>query len=193
MKTTVCILIWLTAACAARAVEVSLDRVTSQTRRGEVELEPGGRAAFDLDPETATLTAAGTWTATYPLGPSRLFRYRHQFENLVVSAESGLSARSYECVEGTFGPIMLANLCGNYRFGDNRRDDGGAVDDVVVGPPKALDQLTVTLLDWNGSTLTVILSPKSPDRQEIHAELSLMLTFSAAAKTGAERRTSSGP
>ncbi len=172
-------LLLLTVSITANALELMLDRVVINTNRGEAELNVNSRATFDFDPESGVLTSSGTWVAEDRMGPDRLYRFGHKVEDFAVGADGNHTARSYECVEGTFGPIMIANICGNYRFGPNMLDDGGLVDDIVVGEPKSLDRLEVSLFGWDGSTLTVILSPKDFSRTEVYPELSLTLTFSA--------------
>lgn len=178
MKIIIAILLLLVS-FTGNALELTLDRVIVNTNRGEAELNVNSRATFDYDPGSGALMSSGTWVAEDRMGPDRLYRFGHKVEDFAIDADGKHTARSYECVEGTFGPIMIANICGNYRFGPNMRDDGGLVDDIVVGPPKSLDQLQVSLSAWDGATLTVILSPTDLGRTEVYPELSLTLIFSA--------------
>jgi len=101
-------------------------------------------------------------------------------EDMTASVDGGLSMRSYECVEGTFGVMVAAiNYCGNYRFGPNGVDDGGMPDDVIVGPPKSLDSFTVTALNWDGDSLLLVLSKGGTGEDAVHSESGLELRFSA--------------
>ncbi len=165
-------------ATSAPALEVTLDEVTSEgTAGGERALRIDGRAKFQFDPDTSTLTSTGTWTAEYMAGPSRLTRFSHKVEDMTVSPDR-FSMKSYECVEGTFATILVASNCGNYRFGQNALDDGGMADDEVVGSPKSLASFTVTSLTWDGESLLLILSSDNAGEQ-IFPESSLKLKFSA--------------
>jgi hypothetical protein len=106
-----------------------------------------------------------------------------------ASLDGRLSMRSYECVEGTFGVMVAANnYCGNYRFGPDGVDDGGMLDDEIVGPPKSLASFTVTALTWDGESLLLVLSSADPG-QAVFPESSLQLRFSAVKP----RPTSSQP
>ncbi|TFG83435.1 MAG: hypothetical protein E4H19_11605 [Chromatiales bacterium] len=160
------------------AVEVTLDSVAAIRPSGKDNLRIDGRAKFEFDPDTSTLAAAGSWTAEYVMGPSRLTRFSHKVENMSASLDGRLTMRSYECVEGTFGVLAISH-CGNYRFGPNGVDDGGTLDDVIVGPPKSLASFTVTALTWDGDSLLVVLT-KDPVREEaVFPESGFELKFSA--------------
>ena len=170
-------LLVLIAPCTGVALEVDLESVTGKKSRGEIRFSLDNKAIFDFDPDTNTLTSKGTWIALNKTGPNELYRYSHKVENFIVSAENGFSAKSYECVEGTFGAMILRNYCGNYNFGSNMTDDGGFVDDKSSGLPISLYYFEVSLFEWDSEKLVVILSPKDPDRTEAYPELSLTLTF----------------
>jgi len=161
-------------ATGASAVEVVLESVTA----GGVNLRVDGRAKFDFDPDTSTLSAAGTWTAEYVVGRG-ISRLTHRVEDMRASMDGQLSMRSYECVEGTFGATLAANSCGNYRFGPNGIDDGGTFDDVVVGPPKSLASFAVTALTWDGESLLLALSAGTDIAEAVFPESVLELRFSA--------------
>jgi hypothetical protein len=159
-------------------VEVNLDSVTATTSTGDVKLRVDGRAKFQFNPATSTLTSTGTWTGEYVFGPDQLTRFSHKVQDMSASMNGRFVMKSYECVEGTFGAIVVASNCGNYRFGPNGIDEGGGGDDVVVGPPKSLAEFTVTALTWDGKSLLLILSTDDP-RQAVFPEASLELKFSA--------------
>jgi hypothetical protein len=184
-KRAILILLLLTAPCAAGALEVALSTVAANTSRGVIQFRLDNKAIFDFDTDTETLTSAGTWIAQNIIGPNAYIRYSHKVENFSASAEGWHVFKSYECVEGTFGAaLLLANICGNYRFGPNLVDDGGLVDDIAVGPPKSLVHYEITLFNWDGSILKVILSPKNLEQREIYKELSIELSFSVVSETG---------
>lgn len=156
-------------ATSVPAVEVTLDGVmaTATASAGQYKLRIDGRAKFEFDPETSTLTSAGTWTGEYVFGPSQLTRFSHKVEDMTASLDGRFSMRSYECVEGTFGAMVVASNCGNYRFGPNYLDDGGMADDVIVGSPKSLASFTVTAMTWDGESLLLILSSDDSDRKSV--------------------------
>lgn len=165
-------------ATSVPAVEVKLDTITAFAGTGDFKLRIDGRARFQFNPDTRVLTSSGTWTGEYVFGPDQITRFSHKVQDMVASADGRLSMKSYECVEGTFGATVIASYCGNYRFGPNLIDEGGAGDDVVVGPPKSLTGFTVTALTWDGKSLLLVLSSDDP-RQAVFPESSLELKFSA--------------
>lgn len=169
-------------ACDASAVDLTLDRVVSEGRSGPVRLQLDDKARFEFDPETETLTSAGTWIAQNVVGPNQIIRYSHKVEDFRADVENGHAFRSYECVEGTFGTLLLANVCGNYRYGENMTDDGGLIDDVIVGPRKTLANYELSMLSWDGAELIVVLSKPDIATAEPYPDFSLTLTFVAPAK-----------
>jgi hypothetical protein len=186
-KRAILILLLLTAPCGAGALEVVLDTVAANTSRGVIRFRLDNKAVFDFDADTEILTSSGTWIAQNIIGPNAYVRYSHKLENFSASAEGWHTVKSYECVEGTFGAALLqANICGNYRFGPNRMDDGGLVDDIAVGSPKSLNHYVVSLFNWDGSNLEIILSPKNLEQREIYTELSIQLSFSVVPETNEE-------
>lgn len=165
--------------CDACAIELVLDRVVSEGRGGPVNLRVDSRASFEFDPDTETLTSAGTWIAQNVVGPNQIIRYSHKVEDFRADVETGHSFRSYECVEGTFGTLLLANVCGNYRYGENMLDDGGLIDDEILGPPKTLTNYELSLLSWDGAELIVVLSKPDTATSEPYPDFNLTLTFVA--------------
>lgn len=143
---------------AAAVVQLALESVTATTNAGEVKLRLDSRATFSFDPGAGVLVSSGTWIAEYAL-PNQLTRMAHKVEDMRVTADGELAMRSAECVEGAFGAaFMNANICGNYRFGENGIDDGGLADDEVVGPPKSLARYRISGFDWDGATLVLALA-----------------------------------
>ena len=166
-----------------RAVELVLESVTALTDSGEVQLRLTDRARFDLDPVTATLVSSGTWLAEYVL-PNQVTRFAHKVEDLRVTADGPLTMRSYECVEGTFGATFLAaNSCGNYRFGPNGIDEGGAADDEAGGPARSLTGYRVAAFDWDGKSLLLDLVNPDPGSAGLFRENRLRLRLVAKGKT----------
>jgi hypothetical protein len=160
------------------AVEVALDSVTGMGPSGEVSLRLGGRATFDFNPGSTTLTSSGTWIGEYLVGPNRATRFSHKVEDMRASLKDGLSMRSYECVEGTFGQNLAANNCGNYRFGPNGVDDGGTADDVLVGAPRSLASFIITTMKWDGESLLLVINPPVIG-ESVFPESALEMKFSA--------------
>jgi len=161
------------------AVEVKLESVTAMGPSGEVSLRVDGRARFDFDPDSTALTASGTWIGEYLVGPNRATRFSHKVEDMRASLKDGLSMRSYECVEGTFGENLAANNCGNYRFGPNGIDDGGMADDVIVGAPRSLASFIITTMTWDGETLLLVINPPVIG-ESVFPESALEMKFSAS-------------
>jgi hypothetical protein len=160
------------------AIELALENVAGEGRRGPFTLSLDVDAVFEYDVETGSLTSAGTWVGQLDVGPYGYYRFAHKFENFGVDADGIISVRSYECVEGTFGGGMLSvNICGNYRYGPNFLDDGGLVDDETVGPPKSIYDYVIDSLDWDGTNLVLVLSKTNPDITEVFPEYGLTLKF----------------
>jgi len=172
-------------ACDASAVDLILDRIASEGRSGQVRMRVDSKARFEFDPDTETLTSAGTWIAQNVVGPNELIRYSHKVEDFRADVENGHAFRSYECVEGTFGTLLLANVCGNYRYGENMTDDGGLIDDVIVGPPKTLTNYELSMLSWDGAELIVVLSRPDTETAEPYPDFNLTLTFVAPSQPAA--------
>lgn len=173
----------LLAAGPAAAVELDLEGVTGRTADGEVALRVASRARFDYDPAAGVLTATGAFTAEYGL-PNRLGRFAHQFDDLRVGPDGALAVRGYECLEGAFGAAFLAaNLCGGYRFGANGIDEGGLLDDVAAGTPRAFTDYGVESVDWDGTRLTVSLANPVQATSQVFAERGLVLRLVATRST----------
>jgi hypothetical protein len=184
-------LLAMATAATAGTVTLKLDRVTQRTARGENPLRVDSRATFAFDPEAGTLQASGTFYAQSVVGgPQQLTRFTHQVEDLRVAADGTLTVKSYQCIEGTFGAMLAANLCGNYRFGPNFRDDGGYGDDVVVGPPRSLAPFRVTGRAWDGQELVLTLSADGLTDGSVFPEdgLTLSLTPVESKKSGLKPR-----
>jgi hypothetical protein len=84
------------------------------------------------------LSANGAFTAAFDLSPlpnNELFN--HDWSGMTIS-DTGAVGGSFTCVEGTFGSAVAANLCGNYNWGDNFVDEGGAGDDASIGPAQSI-------------------------------------------------------
>jgi hypothetical protein len=182
LKKAIVILMLATPLSPAQAIELTLDRVFGESSAGQFELVLDVDAVFEFDPDTRSLTSAGTWVGQVDVGALGYFRFAHKFENFGVDSNGVILTRSYECVEGTFGTaILLENICGNYRFGPNHADDGGLVDDESVSRPKSLDDYILSSMTWDGQELVLILSKDTPDQREIFTEYGLTLTFLAMA------------
>ena len=174
-------LLFLLVSDAAFAVALSLDEAVGTNKRGAAILFAlEVRATFDYDVDKEELSSSGTWIAQNRTGPSLLIRYSHKVENFSVSIANGIFMKSYECVEGTFGATILINYCNNYRFGKNQTDDGGYVDDLSTGLNLSMYYYEAAKIDWDGSTLTVMLVPKSSIDIAALPELGITLVFSVS-------------
>lgn len=180
------------APAAVSALELSLDAVRGITKNRDVEFTLNNKATFDFNPDTGILTSAGTWLAQHEMGQGGLVSYSHKVENFKANSDGEHSAKAYECVEGTLGMAYLnANVCGSYTFGVNKLDDGGLVDDVIVGPPHSLRDYELSGFSWDGSELIVILSATDLAIAGIDRLASLKLTLSAIAAECREENASS--
>lgn len=119
---------------AAAAGEYGLDlvRISAGSANGTVsQISPSTTAVFRLGPVTHL--------------------YSHQFSGAVFDvAGSAITAASYACLEGGFGAVVGASLCGNFTFGVDYSNDStlnyGSIpgtrsvggDDVALGPQQQL-------------------------------------------------------
>jgi hypothetical protein len=167
--------------CAAQAVELRLENVAAESARGVSDFSVTSDAEFIFDAQTSTLASSGTWVAQSVVGPSNLIRFAHKFENFGVTADGIIEAKSYECVEGTLGNIVTRSYCGNYNYGANLQDDGGIVDDQVIGPRREMSDYELGSIDWDDETLIVVLVNKTVGPQYIRKDDSLILTLQIVA------------
>jgi hypothetical protein len=109
-------------------------------------------ATWDLNTSTGVATqTGGTYYATaglqqYGAGSSL---YTHAMIGGVLGSGTA-TATSWACIEGIFGGVVGAHMCGNYSFGGNHTNDsvytptatGATVtiggDDAALGPPQTL-------------------------------------------------------
>ncbi len=127
---------------------------------------------WTYDNVAATVTLSGTLQADFDLNPApgnELFN--HRITDAVIGLDTAtISAAAFECIEGTFGDLVGANLCANTNRGANfisettwdystipaTRVVGG--DDVSNGPMQQLTDYAATLNSFDGSIL-IIESP----------------------------------
>ena len=101
-----------------------------------------------------TLNGSGLYSAVWPLlgSPASPALFAEQITDLSINTTTGVaSASSFSCIEGGFGSVVGASLCGNYDFGTNFIDESSTSwgpgtafsqtiggDDVSNGAPRAL-------------------------------------------------------
>ncbi len=155
---------------------MSLVKVTRASENGETDEVSVTSGDWHYDPSAQMLTLNGNQLLTYPVSPTTTL-FLHSFNDATMNLAAGtIGASLFDCAEGSFGPIVRANICGNYSFGADEVEDssvdystipatrsiGG--DDVVFGPQVQLADyagsvgyydgvtLIVNTLDWNGTT-----------------------------------------
>jgi len=114
--------------------------------------------------EFNNLSANGDFTAAYeatPLPSGHLFD--HDWSGMSID-NLGNVGGSFSCVEGGFGNLVGANLCGNYSYGINALDEGGAGDDIVSGPAQSIaDFNPLFFAGFNGALQQLTMSNAVPD------------------------------
>lgn len=172
-------LAWPILAVSAEPIALRLDAVTESDSRGYTSLRIESRARFLLEAVARTIRSNGAWTAQRTIGPQQLARYTHKFEDFSIEKDGRVRFRSYECVEGTFGAELLAaNVCRNYQFGPNGRDEGGYGDDVLGGSPMDFRGYAAESVDWDGEKLVVRIVPDRSGPAPVTAtSIELVLTF----------------
>jgi len=153
-----CVVAVVSSAANAAVVPVVLDEVLIGSSNGGTFAVLGGGATWTYDTDTMVLTGTGLTTHQSILGPTPLFR--REIDDLVINGGVA-SATSYTCVEGTFGSIVGASLCGNYSFTDFINEStltysgttvtrviGG--NDVALGPPQQLSDYDLPFVSYGG-------------------------------------------
>lgn len=106
----------------AQAAPITLVSVTSYSPNGTTVWGIGGSTAtWDANSSTGVLTqTGGTYKATAKVGITTLMT--HNMTGAILSSGTATAA-SWSCVEGAFGGIVGAHICGNYSFGGNATND----------------------------------------------------------------------
>jgi len=151
----------------AAVVNVTLTNVITGSSNGESAATTlSGTLTGTYDDGTGIVTMdAGTTTMYFDLNPlpdNDLFTFNHTNWTTGAGAWSG---SGFSCVEGQFGGIVGANLCGNYTFGTNALDDSsvdyGTVpgtrilnpDDVSIGVQQQGTDFASTTASFGGGSL----------------------------------------
>jgi hypothetical protein len=139
------------------------------------------------DTETGELSSSGIThlrTSTSPVPFGRHFDRLITDLNIVNGSAAGSTA--YECVEGGFGTLVLATMCGNYLWGPNAKDDSSITytglswtltmggDDVPLGDPQTILDYNLLVTHWDGQKLTL----ESPDWTSSGGTAGLQMNFS---------------
>jgi len=125
-------------------------------------------ATWQYDDVTGIMTqTGGELNARFNTSPASTL-FRHNVTDLVIGAGGAASASAFTCVEGNFGGVVGASICGNYVFGANFANESSVVysgtsvtrtlggDDVSRGAPQSLaDYDGMTTLSWVGTALTL--------------------------------------
>lgn len=135
-------------AVGAQAATATLTGVTSYSKSGTSVWTINSAGTWDLNTGTGVATqTGGTLNMTAKVGATPLMS--HTMTSGVLSSGTATAA-SWACVEGIFGGIVGAHICGNYNFGSNFTNEstvgnsgtattvtlGG--DDVSLGAPQSL-------------------------------------------------------
>ncbi len=151
MKKVLAVAALLGVATVADAAPVAATLVSVAT------YSPNGASVFNrtLDTSTWTFDAAtgtaaqtgGTYSGLVKVGATPL--YRTTMTGATLSSGPAVAA-TWACLEGGFGSIVGASICGNYNFGPNLENEstytptvvGATVtqggDDGIIGPPQTL-------------------------------------------------------
>lgn len=135
-------------------------------------------ATWQYDDATGIVTqTGGDLNARFNTSPATTL-FRHTSTGLAIGAGGAASATTWSCIEGNFGGVVGAKLCGNYTFGANFTDESTVVysgpsvtrtmggDDAPLGPPQSLSDLDGMTATVTGTSLVLTngvctLSPAS--------------------------------
>lgn len=149
MKKVLAVAALMGVAVGAQAATATLTGVESESDKGTSTWNIAkSTATWDLDTGTGVATqTGGLYSATVSVGKTPLMT--HTMSSGVLSSGAA-AASAWNCVEGIFGGIVGAHICGNFTFGGNGTMDsivgnsGTATtvviqgDDVASGAPQAL-------------------------------------------------------
>ncbi len=162
--------IWSLSASAGQ-YGLELLRISAGSANGTTAAASLDGTEFLYDDVAGTVTqVSASTTAVFKLGPVTVL-FSHEFGGAVFDvADTTISSTSYACIEGGFGPIVGASLCGNTSYGADFVNDstlnyavipgtrtvGG--DDVALGPQQQLADYAAAVTAFDGTTL-VLASP----------------------------------
>lgn len=158
-------------AAAAGEYGLELVRISAGSANGTVAAASLEGTEFIYDDVAGTVSQISpSTTAVFRLGPVTHL-YSHQFSGAVFDvAGSAITAASYACLEGGFGAVVGASLCGNFTFGADYSNDStlnyGSIpgtrsvggDDVALGPQQQLGDYAAAVALFDGTRL-VLESP----------------------------------
>lgn len=165
---TLAALVGVSGVGVANAADATLTGVRSEGDKGtSVWNIAKSTATWDLNTVTGVATqTGGLFSASVSVGKTPLMT--HTMSGGVLSS-SAASASAWNCVEGAFGGVVGAHICGNFTFGANGTKDsvvgnsGTATtvtllpDDAASGAPQALtsyDNLVLSNVSGNTWKLT---------------------------------------
>ncbi|MCE7902597.1 MAG: PASTA domain-containing protein [Gammaproteobacteria bacterium PRO9] len=160
------ILMALSAPASAAQYGLTLVRISAGSANGTVAAASLDGTEFVYDDAAGTVTQLSpSTTAVFKLGPATVL-YSHEIRGAVFNvATTSIVATSYACIEGGFGAIVGASLCGNTTYGDDftnettldytaipgTRTVGG--DDLAAGPQQQLADYASAASAFDGATL----------------------------------------
>lgn len=140
-------LVGMSGAALAAPVPATLVSVVSYSANGASTWTPtannSGVWQFDAGTGVASMIS-GTYSYIAKVGLTPLMT--HEMTGAAIGGGGAATAASWDCLEGAFGGVVGASICGNYAFGGNYVNDstytptllGATVtiggDDIVIGP-----------------------------------------------------------
>lgn len=158
----------LVPAASAAQHDLELVRVSLGNPRGASDASALNGVSFVYDDVAGTISqVSATTTIEFKLGPTTAL-FDHRFSGTIFDVAGGsIAAATYECIDGTFGSVVGADLCANTSFGANSTNEttvdystipGSRVvggDDTASGPPQQLADYAATLISFDGSTAII--------------------------------------
>lgn len=132
-------------ASAASAATWELIGMTTKSANGSANLTLSGNLMFQTGPGNS-LVSDGAFSGQAFVGVTPL--YTHTWGAGTTMSGGGTVSGSFNCLEGVFGGIVGASICGNYNFGANYTNEstvntdgsnrvlGG--DDKAIGPAQSV-------------------------------------------------------
>ncbi len=135
----------LAAGSASAASEWVLQSVATKSNNGTASLALTGTLTFSNGVGNS-LNADGAFGGSTKVGMTPLFTWNFGSDFSISGAGTG--SGSFDCIEGVFGGVVGASICGNYNFGANGYNEstvntdgsnrviGG--DDGAIGPAQSI-------------------------------------------------------
>ncbi len=179
MKKALLVTALLTLAASAQAAKIEMTLQSHELNGNPYPMNPPAMYDGDIsfvmptywyDPDVNELSSEGVtqWRISTKKSPAPAARHFDRFIlNLNIKDGSAAGSAGYNCINGNFATLIMANMCGNYTFGDNGTDDSHVIylgtqayrvmggDDTVLGAVQSITDYDLPVTLWDGQNLVL--------------------------------------